>query len=94
MNDEDDNDLSKGAIAGIVIGCFVFLVLIIIGGYFLYKNVLNKKNSENIHITEEKDDKNQENQDNKEDKEIEEQLEEKNVAIHKTKRSIHNIYKI
>ena len=96
VNDKDDNDLSKGAIAGIVIGCFLFLVLIIIGGYFLYKNVLNKKNSENIHIenTEEKDDKNQENQDNKEDKEIEEQLEEKNVAIHKTKRSIHNNNKI
>ena len=97
IDDDNDNDLSKGAIAGIVIGCFAFLVFIIIGGYFLYKNVLTKKNGEIIHKIENTDAKEnqiQENQENLENKEIEEQLEEKKIAIHTTKRSIHNNNKI
>ena len=93
INDSSDDDLSKGAIAGIVIGCAAFLALIVIGGYFLYKNVLNKPNNEikiNVENTEEQGDKIQEN---KENPEITEQLEEINIDVHtakRTKRTIHN----
>ena len=90
INDSSDDDLSKGAIAGIVIGSAAFLALIVIGGYFLYKNVINKQNNEikiKVENTEKQGDKIQENQ---EKHEIIEQLEEINIDVHETKRTIHN----
>ena len=78
VNPEDDNKLSKGAIAGIVIGCLGFLFLVALFVYFLIKNNKNKEKIETIESEEKADVKEEPQQINEERRKS-------------SRRSIHNV---
>ena len=95
INNEDDNNLSIGAIIGIVFGCLGFLVFVALIVYYLLKKVFKKNDNlasneaqNNIQITEGKKDKIQDVEDIEENSEKE--VEKNKIIIHKTRRSIHN----
>ena len=97
-NDNDDNKLSTGAIIGIIFGCLGFLICVAFLLYYLYKKYFKKNDNtdlnnaqNNVQITEGKNDKVQEIEDIEEiNVNPEKEIEKNNIAIHKTRRSIHN----
>ena len=96
VEDNDNNKLSTGAIIGISFGFLGFLIFIAFLLYYLYKKYFNKDNindQNNVQITEGKNNKIQKNEDiEKIDINPEKEIEQNNIAIPTTRRSIHNIH--